>query len=72
MRIVFLDRASLKASVKKTKLAAEYTEHEKTSVNEIVPRLRGATVAIINKVPMRAETLKQLPDLKMIAVAATA
>jgi glycerate dehydrogenase len=28
-------------------------------------------VAIINKVPMRAETLKQLPQLKMIAVAAT-
>jgi glycerate dehydrogenase len=71
MRIVFLDRASLKATVKRTKQAAEYVEHEKTSVEDIVPRLRGATVAIINKVPMRAETLEQLPDLKMIAVAAT-
>jgi glycerate dehydrogenase len=34
-------------------------------------RLREATVAITNKVPLRADTLKQLPKLKMIAVAAT-
>ena len=38
---------------------------------EIVARLRGADIAIINKVPMRADTLRQLPQLKMIAVAAT-
>jgi glycerate dehydrogenase len=36
-----------------------------------VPRLEGADVAIVNKVPMRAPTLERLPDLKMIAVAAT-
>ena len=70
-RVVFLDRASLKARVRKPAFAAEYIEHEKTAVGEIVPRLAGATVAIINKVPMRADTLRQLPDLKMIAVAAT-
>lgn len=71
MRVVFLDRASLKAKVRKPSVAVEYIEHEKTAVEEIVPRLAGATVAIINKVPMRADTLRQLPDLKMIAVAAT-
>ena len=38
---------------------------------EIVERLKDATIAIINKVPMRADTLKQLPKLKLIAVAAT-
>ena len=70
-RVVFLDRASLKARVRKPSFAAEYIEHEKTAVGEIVPRLAGAAVAIINKVPMRADTLRQLPDLKMIAVAAT-
>ncbi len=70
-RIVFLDRASLKADVKKTAFPAEYVEHEKTAIEEIVPRLQGAAIAIINKVPMRAETLRQLPDLKLIAVAAT-
>jgi glycerate dehydrogenase len=70
-RVVFLDRASLKAKVRRLSFAAEYIEYEKTSPAEIVPRLKGATVAIVNKVPMRTETLGQLPELKMIAVAAT-
>src|SRR6202166_3940507 len=71
MRVVFLDRASLKAKVRKLSFDSEYIEHEKTAAGEIVPRLAGAAVAIINKVPMRAETLQRLPQLKLIAVAAT-
>ncbi len=70
-RVIFLDRDSLKAKVRKPACATEYVEHAKTSVEQIVPRLQDATVAIINKVPMRADTLKQLPRLKLIAVAAT-
>jgi glycerate dehydrogenase len=70
-RAVFLDRASLKAKVRRPAGVTDYVEYEKTAVGEIVPRLQGATVAIINKVPMRADTLAQLPQLKMIAVAAT-
>src|SRR3984885_3486353 len=70
-RVVFLDRDSLKAKVRKPSCATDYVEYAKTSVEEIAPRLKDATVAIINKVPMRADTLKQLPKLKMIAVAAT-
>ena len=34
-------------------------------------RLRDATICITNKVPLRADTLAQLPNLKLIAVAAT-
>ena len=71
MRVVFLDRASLKATLRPFKFAAQYVEHQKTAVNEIVARLKGAEVAIVNKVPLRADTLRQLPQLKMIAVAAT-
>ena len=70
-RVVFLDRASLKAKVRRPSCATEYVEYPKTSVEEIVPRLKNATVAIINKVPMREETLRQLPQLKLIAIAAT-
>jgi glycerate dehydrogenase len=70
-RAVFLDRASLKAKVRKPAAVTDYVEYEKTAVGEIVSRLDGATIAIINKVPMHAATLAQLPDLKMIAVAAT-
>ena len=71
MRVVFLDRASLKAKLRKFAFPAEYVEHPKTDPAQIVARLSGAQIAIINKVPMRAETLRQLPQLKMIAVAAT-
>jgi glycerate dehydrogenase len=70
-RVVFLDRASLKARVRKPACAAQYIEHEKTTPDQILARLSDATVAIVNKVPMRAETLRDLPQLKMIAVAAT-
>jgi len=37
----------------------------------VVERLQHATVAISNKVPIRRDTLAQLPHLKMIAMAAT-
>jgi glycerate dehydrogenase len=70
-RVVFLDRASLKAKLREFAFPAEYMEHAKTDPAQIVTRLSGAQIAIINKVPMRAETLRQLPQLKMIAVAAT-
>jgi glycerate dehydrogenase len=69
--VVFLDRASLKAKMRKFAFPAEYVEHQMTAVGDIVARLSGADIAIINKIPMRAETLRQLPQLKMIAVAAT-
>jgi glycerate dehydrogenase len=71
MRVVFLDRASLKAKLQQFAFPSEYIEHQKTDVSEIVERLSGAEIAIINKIPMRADTLRQLPKLKMIAVAAT-
>jgi glycerate dehydrogenase len=70
-RVVFLDRASLRARVRKPSCASDYVEYDKTSIDEIVPRLHGASVAVINKIPMRAATLEKLADLKMIAVAAT-
>jgi glycerate dehydrogenase len=70
MRVVFLDRASLRADMRPLSFAPQYLEYEVTEPADIVPRLRGAAVAIVNKVPMRAATLEQLPDLKLIAVAA--
>jgi len=70
--IVFLDRESVGANVRKPDFPHSYKEYEATwTPEEIVDRLKDATIAIINKVTMRAETLKQLPKLKLIAVAAT-
>jgi glycerate dehydrogenase len=70
--IVFLDRESVGANVRKPNFPHSYKEYDSTwTVEEVVARLKDATIAIINKVPMRADTLAQLPKLKLIAVAAT-
>jgi glycerate dehydrogenase len=71
MRVVFLDRASIIANIRRPRAATDYIEYPRSSGNEVVERLRGATVAITNKVPLREAVLRQLPELKMIAVAAT-
>jgi glycerate dehydrogenase len=70
--IVFLDRESVDANVRRPNFPHSYKEYQATwTHDEIVERLKDANIAIINKVPMRAETLKVLPKLKLIAVAAT-
>ncbi|PNG26587.1 D-2-hydroxyacid dehydrogenase [Methylocella silvestris] len=69
--IVFLDRSTLDANVRSPDFPHSYKDYDVTAPNEIVERLKGATIAITNKVPLREATLAQLPDLKMIAVAAT-
>ena len=69
--IVFLDRETLSATMREHAFDHVYVEHDATTPDEIVEKLKGATVAITNKVPLRGETLAQLPDLKLIAVAAT-
>jgi glycerate dehydrogenase len=69
--VVFLDRASLQAEVRRPSFAHAWQEYPASAVGELPQKLAQATVAITNKVPLRADTLKQLPKLKMIAVAAT-
>ncbi len=69
--IVFLERNTFKVSFRRPSFDHEWTDYDETSVEELVPRLRDATIAICNKVAMRGKTLSQLPQLKLIAVAAT-
>jgi glycerate dehydrogenase len=70
-RIVFLDRSTLKAQVRRPAFEHTWAEYPVTEPSELLPRLSGATIAITNKVPLREATLSQLPELRMIAVAAT-
>lgn len=72
-RIVFLDRDTIAPDVivRKPGFDHEWLEYGKTTPEQVVERLKGATIAITNKVPLREDALKQLPDLKLIAVAAT-
>src|SRR5262245_25700948 len=69
--IVFLDRRTLGAELRAPGFPHSYQEYAATPAQLVAERLRDATIAIINKVPMPAETLAQLPKLRLIAVAAT-
>jgi glycerate dehydrogenase len=73
VRIVFLDRGTIGPSVDliKPRFRHEWVEHMATPAGEVVDRLAGADIAVTNKVPIRAEHLKRLPSLRMVAVAAT-
>ena len=71
-RIVFLDRASIGAAVRRPRFAHAWAEYGATrSGEQIVARLQDATIVVTNKVPLRAATLEQLPRLRLIAMAAT-
>lgn len=70
-RIVFLDRGSIQANLRRPDFAHEWRDHDNTPATEVTARLREATIAVSNKVPIRRETLAQLPQLKLIAVCAT-
>jgi glycerate dehydrogenase len=69
--VVFLDRSTLSANVRRPAFEHAWDDHSTTSAAEIIDHLADATIAITNKVPLRAETLSKLPKLKMISVAAT-
>jgi len=72
-RIAFLDRGTIGPTVSITRPRSEHhwVEYDHTNSNEVLARCRDAAVIITNKVPLRREALGQLPDLKMISVAAT-
>ncbi len=70
-RIVFLDRASLRVPLRRPDFEHEWVDYPNTALHEVVERLRPATIAVTNKVPLLAEALKWLPGLRLIAVAAT-
>jgi glycerate dehydrogenase len=70
-RIVFLDRGTLPAAIRTPALPLQWQEHESTASEQVVERLESAEVAVTNKVALMGASLAQLPQLKLIAVAAT-
>jgi glycerate dehydrogenase len=70
--IVFLERDSLEAKVRRPAFAHAWREHDGIPAPaQTAQLLEQATIAIVNKVPLPADTLAKLPRLRMIAVAAT-
>ncbi len=70
-RIVFLDRATVKADIKRPSFAHGWQEYAETAPDETIERLRGATIAITNKVKLGEKEFDASSDLRLIAVAAT-
>ncbi|AJR10000.1 D-2-hydroxyacid dehydrogenase [Photobacterium gaetbulicola] len=71
--IVFLDRDTIPdhIALPSPEFAHQWTQYSSTRPEQVIERLRDATIAITNKVVLDAAILAQLPKLKMIAIAAT-
>ncbi|HHG3246884.1 TPA: D-2-hydroxyacid dehydrogenase [Vibrio parahaemolyticus] len=72
-KVVFLDRATIPnhIQVPRPKFPHHWMEYELTPPEFVVERLADADIVISNKVVLDQSVLSQLPQLKMIAVAAT-
>jgi glycerate dehydrogenase len=72
-RIVFLDRSTIGPSVtlSKPSFPHVWVDYDRTRPDQVVERLKGAHIAICNKVPIRRDAIEQLPDLKMLCIPAT-
>lgn len=72
MKIVFLDEYTLGgADLSSIRSLGEYVGYESTRPEEVVERAEGAEVLIVNKVIIGEQEMAQLPDLRLICVAAT-
>jgi glycerate dehydrogenase len=69
--IVFLERNTFNVPFRKPSFDHEWIEFGETTLDQVVERLSQATIAICNKLQLRGDALAQLPNLRLIAVAAT-
>ena len=69
--IVFLDSATLPVPVPRPRPGDRWTERPSTREHELIDALADADIAVTNKVPLRSETLRQLPRLRYICIAAS-
>jgi glycerate dehydrogenase len=70
-RIVYLERESIIAEVGRPDCPHHWAEYPKTVQAQVEERLAGASIAIVNKLLIDAALIARLPQLQMIAVAAT-
>jgi glycerate dehydrogenase len=70
-RIVFLERNTIQAEFRRPDFDHEWVEYAETLPSQVVERLANASIVISNKLALREPDLSQLPQLKLIAIAAT-
>ncbi|NAX22978.1 D-2-hydroxyacid dehydrogenase [Vibrio sp. V39_P1S14PM300] len=71
--IVFLDRATIPAHIRLPHLPFDHqwVEYDLTAPDHVFERVQSADIVITNKVVLDEPLLRRLPELKLIAVAAT-
>ena len=70
-RIVFLERSTIRAGFRPPNFDHEWIEYAETFQPQVVERLANASIVISNKLVLREPELSQLPQLRLIAIAAT-
>jgi glycerate dehydrogenase len=70
-RIVFLERNTIQAEFRRPNFPHEWIEHGETAPDQVRERLENTSIVISNKLALRAPDLSQLPELRLIAIAAT-
>jgi glycerate dehydrogenase len=70
-RIIFLERDTIQADFRRPNFDHEWIEYPETSANQVIERARLATIIISNKLSLGEPQLAEVPDLKLIAIAAT-
>ncbi|MBR7183642.1 MAG: hydroxyacid dehydrogenase [Alistipes sp.] len=72
LKIVFLDEYSLGGyDLSAITSLGNYIGYDRTTPEQVLERCKGVDVIISNKVYISRQTMEQLPDLKLIAIAAT-
>jgi glycerate dehydrogenase len=69
--IVFVERGSVEATVRRPSFSHTWEEHGRVGPDELVACLANATIAIVNKTPLAAAAIERLPRLRLVALAAS-
>jgi len=69
--IVFLERDTIKAAFRRPNFDHEWVEYADTLPQQVVERVRPASIIISNKLSLGEPQLSQAPEVKLIAIAAT-
>ena len=70
-RIVFLERNTIEAHLRRPNLDHKWVEYPETTADQVIDRIRDATIIISNKLSLGEPQLTNARDVKLIAIAAT-
>ena len=70
-RIVFIERNTIQGNFRRPKFEHEWVEYPESFADQVVERIRDATIIISNKLSLGEPQLASAPNVKLIAIAAT-